>query len=103
MYKPCFIDARLVVRLCINLARLKNERIVAVIHYLQAGALIWRFQICIDHPISLCSIFALLSGNVLPITSCHSWASKCKMLASLTTSPITNFTPPLTLIRYFQL
>ena len=26
-----------------------------------------------------------------------------KTLASLTTSPLTNFTPPLTLIRYFQL
>ena len=32
----------------------------------------------------------------------HRWASQCKTLASLTTSPLTNFTPPLTLIRYFQ-
>ena len=33
----------------------------------------------------------------------HRWASQCKTLASLTTSPLTNFTPPLTLISYFQL
>ena len=33
----------------------------------------------------------------------HRWASYCKTLASLTTSPLTNFTPPLTLIRYFQI
>ena len=33
----------------------------------------------------------------------HRWASQGKTLASLSTNPLTNFTPPLTLIRYFQL
>ena len=31
------------------------------------------------------------------------WASSCKTLASLTTSALTNFIPPVTLTRYFQL
>ena len=29
---------------------------MVIICYLQAGALIWQFQICIDHPISIHSI-----------------------------------------------
>ena len=33
----------------------------------------------------------------------HRWASLCKTLASLTTSPLTSFIPPLTLICYFEL
>ena len=57
MYKPCFIDASLVVRLCITFMGVKKtNKIMVVIYYLQAGALIWRFQICIDHPISIYSI-----------------------------------------------
>ena len=32
----------------------------------------------------------------------HRWANLCKTLASLATSPLTNFIPPLKLIRYFQ-
>ena len=29
----------------------KTKKIVEVIYYLLPGALLWRFQICIDHPI----------------------------------------------------
>ena len=42
-------------------------------------------------------------NNLESFTQTHTWASKSKTLASLTTSPLTNFTLPLTLMRYFQL
>ena len=50
----------------------------------------------------LCN-FWLFCGLHFLMDSLHRWATQCKTLASLTTSPLTNFTPPLTLIRYFQL
>ena len=38
---------------------------MVVIYYLQAGALIWRFQICIDHPISIYLIFQNIQWHCL--------------------------------------
>ena len=56
MYKSCSNDASLVVRLSITFMGVKAEKKAVVIYYLQASALIWRFKICIDHVISICSI-----------------------------------------------
>ena len=57
MYKQCSFDASLVVRVCTTLIGVKKTRkIMVIICYLQACALIWQFQICIDHPISIHSI-----------------------------------------------
>ena len=44
----------------------KAKKIVVVMYYLHAGALIWRFQICIDQPISKYSILRNFSPKKLP-------------------------------------
>ena len=35
-----------------------SKKRLVVIYYLQAGALVWRFQICTDHPILIYSILS---------------------------------------------
>ena len=52
------------------LSEYKTRKIVVVIYYLQAGALIWQFQVCIDHPVSIHSILRNIELHCLT-TSCY--------------------------------
>ena len=53
MYKPYSINASLLVRVCTTFMEVKTEENCGGNYCLQAGALIRRLQICIDHPISV--------------------------------------------------